>query len=117
MEECLRYFRQAISKPLSVPPWSEWWAENEALVQRVFPLMEYVRLKHRRLRGAREILQRTGELPADYVPQSPLITQSCGDCGERTMIAPSGPGSGSVNCSICGPLGTYDCDPPPESVI
>ena len=52
IEECLVYFRQAIASPESVPPWSEWWQENEPLVERVFPLMEYVRLKHRTPRRA-----------------------------------------------------------------
>ncbi|HEX4611024.1 MAG TPA: hypothetical protein VH092_22730 [Urbifossiella sp.] len=53
MEDCLAYFRKAIADPRSVPPWSEWWAANVERVERVFPLLDYVRLKHRRLLGAR----------------------------------------------------------------
>lgn len=93
MEECLAYFRQAIANPASVPPWSEWWAVNSQLVERVFPLVDYVRLKHRRLLGARQILQNAGELPKDYRPRSPLLTGSCGQCGERTTFH---------SCPICG---------------
>lgn len=95
MEECLVYFRQAIANPASVPPWSEWWAANIEVVERVFPLVDYVRLKHRRLLGARQILQYMGELPPDYQPPGPLVTGSCGLCGERV--------SNSDTCPTCGP--------------
>lgn len=95
MEECLVYFRQAIAEPLSVPPWSEWWAINGELVERVFPLMDYVRLKHRRLLGARQILQKRGELSADYVPRSARLTGSCATCGERTTDSSAG---GALRC-------------------
>jgi hypothetical protein len=84
MEECLAYFRQAITEPARVPSWSEWWAVNSELVERVFPLVDFVRLKHRRLLGARQILQNAGELPKNFRPPSPLLTGSCGQCGERT---------------------------------
>lgn len=102
IEECLVYFRQAIADPLSVPPWSEWWRENELVVEQYFPLMEYVRLKHRKLLGARQILQRGGELPQNYAPPSPRLTGSCGNCGERVInhVAPSA--SGSITCPHCG---------------
>ena len=68
MEECLAYFRLAVADPARVPPWSEWWAANSGLVERVFPLLDYVRLKHRGLLGARQILQLRGELPEDDRP-------------------------------------------------
>ena len=63
MEECLAYLRLAITAPQRVPPWSQWWSANAALVERVFPRREFVRLEHRRLRGARQILQNAGQLP------------------------------------------------------
>jgi hypothetical protein len=83
VEECLAYFRQALANPAGVPPWSEWWKANVELVERVFPLLDYVRLKHRRMRGAILILQHRGELAENYVPPSPLITGACPECGER----------------------------------
>jgi hypothetical protein len=94
MEECLIYFRQAIANPASVPPWSEWWAANGELVEREFPLFDFVRLKHRRLLGAQQILQRLGELPKDYSPPSPRATGSCGICGERVATA-------DMTCPTC----------------
>jgi hypothetical protein len=111
VEECLTYFRQAIARPLSVPPWSEWWAANEDLVQRVFPLVEYVRLKHRRLKGARQILQHAGELPGDYAPLSPQITGSCADCGERVTGHSAGEGGCKLCCPVCGVGGVSSCGP------
>lgn len=110
MDECLAYFRRAVAEPLSVPPWSGWWAANAEVVERVFPLLDFVRLKHRRLLGARQILQHRGELPEDYQPPSPLVTGSCGECGERTARVP-GPGGGIVDCPVCGVVAQYD-DPP-----
>jgi len=101
IEVCLVYFRQAIATPLSVPPWSEWWRENESLVERFFPLMEYVRLKHRKLLGARQILQRGGELPKDYAPPSPRLTGACGHCGERVTNHVDRTDQ-SVTCPHCG---------------
>lgn len=65
MDECLVYFRAAVAEPATVPPWAEWWAANSERVSEVFPLLDYVRLKHRGLAGAVQILQRRGELPAD----------------------------------------------------
>jgi len=114
VEECLAYFRQAVADPRSVPPWSEWWAAHAGLVERVFPDVEYVRLKHRRLAGARQILQNRGELPADYCPPSPLRTGSCGQCGERTTTHSGGPGGGYVTCPTCGVVCMYDSWPRPE---
>ena len=108
MEECLTYFRRAIGDPLSVPPWSEWWAENAERVERSFPLVDFVRLKHRRLLGARQILQKAGELPADYAPPSPLLSGSCAQCGERTINHSAGPGGGCITCPTCGIICTYD---------
>lgn len=98
-EECLVYFRQAIAAPLSVPPWSQWWAANEELVGQSFSLVDYVRLKHRKLRGAQQILQKVGELPADYAPPSPRVSGACGHCGERvTAVAEPG----ALTCGSCG---------------
>jgi hypothetical protein len=114
MNECLRYFRQLVADPASVPPWSEWWAENVGLVETVFPLADYVRLKHRRLLGARQILQRLGELPADYVPPSPLATGSFANCGDRTVTNSAAEGGGSVSCPNCGVICTFDCGPATE---
>jgi hypothetical protein len=108
VEECLAYFRQAVTTPLSVPPWSEWWAVNSDLVERVFGRLDYVLLKHRRLRGAREILQNIGELPETFRPPSPLISECCNECGERVIIKSAGSGGGSIDCPVCGLLGVYD---------
>ncbi len=98
MDECLDYFRKAIADPQSVPPWSEWWAANADLVERTFPLVDYVRLKHRKLLGARQILQYRGEFPEDYEPRSAFVTGSCGQCGERVEIV----GGTHVICPVCG---------------
>ena len=111
MEECLAYFRQAIADPLSVPPWSEWWAANAQVVENVFPRLDYVRLKHRRLLGARQILQQRGELPENYSPPSPLLIGSCAECGERTTNHSGGPGGGYITCPTCGVIGHYTCRP------
>ena len=111
MEECLAYFRQAIANPLSVPPWSEWWAANIERVERVFPLVDYVRLKHWKLRGARQILMIAKDLPEDYQPPSALLTGSCGECGERTATHSAGEDGGYVSCPTCGVVGTYDSGP------
>ena len=100
MEECLAYFRKAIADPASVPPWSEWWKTNAELVERTFPLVDWVRLKHRKLLGARQILQYMGELPADYQPPGPRVTGSCGQCGERVAVNPDA--AGPVTCTTCG---------------
>ena len=106
MDECLAYFRQAIADPGSVPPWSEWWAANVELVERSFPLLDYVRLKHRKLLGAQQILQHRGELPEDYGPPSALLTGSCGQCGERTTTFGCEAG-GAVTCPTCNVVVTF----------
>ena len=107
VDECLAYFRQAISTPLSVPPWSEWWALNSDLVRQVFSRFDYLRLKYRRLRAAREVLQDIGALPSDFRPASPLISGCCDECGERVIIK-GGPGGGAIECPVCGLLSVYD---------
>lgn len=99
-EACLIYFRQAVHEPQSVPPWSEWWAENEPVAGRVFTIVDYVRLKHRRLWGARQILQKSGELPADFVPPHFSLTGTCSECGER--VALDGGADESAACPNCG---------------
>ena len=111
MDECLAYFRQALADPLSVPPWSEWWAANEGLVRRVFPHPEYVRLKHRRLSGARQLLANAGEELPCYSPRNPLDIRSCAGCGERTTHRSAGPGGGYIECPRCGVICQYDCGP------
>jgi DNA-directed RNA polymerase subunit RPC12/RpoP len=111
MDEFLAYFRKAVTDPASVPPWSEWWAANAVRVETELPLVEFVRLKHRRLLGARQILQRAGHLPDDFVPPDPLKTGSCSTCGERTTNPTAGPGGGYITCPNCGLLRMYDCKP------
>jgi hypothetical protein len=102
MDEFIAYFRQAVTDPASAPPWSQWWATNEEAVQQVFPLIEYVRLKHRRLRGAREILLRAGHLPADFRSPSPLQSGTCHDCGERVIDPLAETSEGNATCPKCG---------------
>ena len=101
-EPCLIYFRQLVAEPLSVPPWSVWWLANEELVGQAFSLVDYVRLKHRKLLGAVQILQIAGELPPDYAPQSPLTSGSCCRCGERFVNQPEAAAAGEVRCNACG---------------
>ena len=102
MEECLAYFRKAIADPSSVPPWSEWWTVNAEKVEETFPLFDFVRLKHRGLLGARQILERSGELPKDNPPPTLLLTGSCPNCGERIVTDPT---SGAINkCPKCGTI-------------
>ena len=60
MQECLAYFRLALADPSSAPSWSEWWAANRTLVENTFSLVDYVRLKHRGLVGAQQILDKLG---------------------------------------------------------
>jgi hypothetical protein len=61
MDECLAYFRRAIREPEQVPLWAQWWREHEELVAKSFSMVDYVRLKHRGLVGAKQILERLGE--------------------------------------------------------
>jgi len=108
MDECLAYFRKAIHDPASVPPWSEWWAANAELVAHSFGFADYVRLKHRRLRGARQILQIAGELEQSF--RSPGIEESgsCSDCGERATGSNPAAGAGSITCPTCGGVYVFD---------
>jgi hypothetical protein len=108
MDECLAYFRKAIHDPASVPPWSEWWAANSELAAHSFGFADYVRLKHRRLRGARQILQIAGELPEDFRPRSVEESGSCLDCGERARGNAGVPGPGKVTCSTCNGVYVFD---------
>ena len=110
MDECLAYFRKAVTDPQSVPPWSEWWPANAGLVEQVFPRHDFVRLKHRRLLGALQILQARGELPDTYYMPSALLTGTCELCGERTTHS-GGLGGGYITCPIHGAIITYDCRP------
>jgi len=78
MNECLAYFRRATTDPLSVEPWPEWWAIHHERVESLFSLVDYVRLKHRGLLGAQQILDRldrdvppTQELPK--LPDEPKL--------------------------------------------
>jgi len=108
MDECLAYFRRAIYDPASVPPWSEWWAANADLVAHVFGFADYVRLKHRRLKGARQILQIAGELPAAFLPPSVEESGCCCDCGERVAVNSAVLGPGKVTCPTCGGAYVFD---------
>ena len=101
MDESLQYFRHAIADPQSVPPWSEWWAANAERVQNEFPLVDWVRLKHRKLRGAREILMHRGELPPDFRPPGPFETNSCSECGERLTDLPTDHKGETIQCPHC----------------
>ena len=63
MEDCLNYFRKAVAEPDSVPPWADWWAIHADWVEQTFPMIDFVRLKHRGLLGAEQILHKLGEQP------------------------------------------------------
>ena len=65
MEPHIEYFRLVVADPDCTPSWADWWAANEELVQRTFPLIEYVRLKHRGPEGVRQLLQKYGHIPRD----------------------------------------------------
>lgn len=100
IETLLSYLRSAATDPASVAPWSEWWAENDKHVSQAFSLVDYVRLKHRKLTGARQLLQARGELPKDFLPPSIQSSGSCEKCGERGVErpTPAGPRLGCPNC-------------------
>jgi len=100
LEQCLAYFRTAVQDPRSTVPWSEWWAENEMVAANAFSIVDYVRLKHRRLLGARQILQLRGELPKEFVPPSASVTGSCEKCGERVVEQMTEEGLRLV-CPLC----------------
>ncbi|MCA9093785.1 MAG: hypothetical protein KDA68_09885 [Planctomycetaceae bacterium] len=116
-EQCLAHFRKAVALPESVPPWTEWWRDNESLVEQAFPLMEYVRLKHRRLLGARQILQANGDLPTDYQPLSAAVTGTCPNCGDRVTRTdaptPEGKPQHKIQCPNCGSLPICTCNEEP----
>ena len=63
IEECLDYFRKALAEPDSVLPWADWWTIHADWVERTFPMIDYVRLKHRGLLGAEQILHKLCEHP------------------------------------------------------
>jgi hypothetical protein len=84
MEECLDYFRRALEQPGSVPPWADWWATHAELARQVFDRLDYVRLKHRWLNGARELLERLGT-PAVEPQMNWLDRTVCPKCGERLL--------------------------------
>lgn len=108
MDAFLRYFRQVVTDPANAEPWSQWWATHEGEIQQTLPLVEYVRLKHRRVRGAREILQRAGELPLDFQPPEALRSGVCAECGETVTRADEAQSNAGAICPRCGPLGTAD---------
>lgn len=83
MEELLAYFQRAIEQPDSVQPWSTWWSSNSERVRAAFSREDYLRLKHRKLRGARTILERCGWSPTDAARVRPIHTGFCDQCGER----------------------------------
>jgi hypothetical protein len=91
MDECMAYFRRAVCDPASVVPWSEWWASNSAVVESVFPLSDFVRLKHRKLLGARQMLQRAGEFPEDFVPRIHLRLEDARTAASapRILVVPA----------------------------
>jgi hypothetical protein len=106
MDEVLDYFRRAVKTAEPVPSWSEWWTSHEEAVAASFSLVDYVRLKHRRLLGARQILQRIGELPESFVPPDPAVSGRCFQCGEQ-VVAES-PSGGIFKCSVCGTSASYE---------
>lgn len=105
MDEVLDYFRRAVKSAEPLPPWSEWWNANEEVVASAFSFVDYVRLKHRRLLGARQILQRMGELPEEFVPPDPAISGRCFQCGEGVGEISR---SGVFECAICGVSASYE---------
>ncbi len=112
MPDHLTYFKQAATDPASVPPWSVWWAAHSETVEQLLPLMEFVRLKHRRLKGAIEYLKKIGELPPDFQPPSVLTTGICPTCGDPMNRETAGPASGTLTCPLCELSITYDDLPP-----
>jgi hypothetical protein len=68
MDEVLRYFRDAIERPESVPPWPKWWREESWRADRVFEPGDFELLRTGRLDAARMILRRAGW------PAKPRIT-------------------------------------------
>ncbi len=83
VDELLAYFRQAIEHPETVQPWNKWWTENASRVESAFPREDFLRLKYRKLQGARTILERSGWTPADESSLQPIQSGFCNVCGER----------------------------------
>lgn len=83
MNELLAYFQRAIEHPETVRPWNDWWIENSAWVQAEFSREDFLRLKYRKLRGARTILERSGWTPTDERRLQPINSGFCNVCGER----------------------------------
>jgi hypothetical protein len=83
VNELLAYFRQAIEHPESVQPWNDWWLTNSDKVESAFSREDFLRLKHRKLRGARIILENSGWTPANARSLRPINTGYCDVCGER----------------------------------
>jgi hypothetical protein len=105
LDEILEYFMHVVTEPVSVPPWSEWWAANLAAIETVFSLHDFVRLKYRSVLGAQQILQRMGRLPEDYVSPVKHLSGTCLVCGKRTVIPEvAGPNVFCANCNVmCSP--------------
>jgi hypothetical protein len=108
MSDQLTYFKQAATDPANVPPWSVWWAENSEAVEHALPLMEFVRLKHRRLKGAIEYLKKIGQLPPDFQPPHPLTTGICPDCGDPLQHETTSPDATNLSCKHCGLSVSHD---------
>ena len=109
MQEHLAYFKQAATDPASATPWSVWWAANAETVEQQYPIVEFVRLKHRRLKGAIQILKQMGELPRDFQPPDARKTGICPDCGDPVKHETASEGGGSLSCALCGLSIAYDC--------
>jgi hypothetical protein len=60
MDEFLAYFRAAIERPESVPPWSKWWPANRNRVEQAFDNADFELLRTGKLNAARMILRRPG---------------------------------------------------------
>jgi hypothetical protein len=95
VEECLAYFRDAIHRPASVPPWADWWARHEPLVRQSLSRLEYLRLRARGLAAAEDYLRRTGQLldPVRLDPEFIRLLQSIdwlAKCGRPMPSPPEG---------------------------
>ena len=87
MERCLEYFRVIVFDHLLVPAWNLWWAKNEEIVKRESDSRNQLRLKYRKIEGARDLLVQLGEcvktlrLPGTIRPMKPgivgFVVRSC----------------------------------------
>ncbi len=68
MEQCLKYFRDALYRPEQAPFWDDWWMENEHAVKASFSNVDYLRLKLRKLHAAREVLVRLNAVADPILP-------------------------------------------------